>query len=400
MCRYLSFYKISAKGMVNKKMRKENRRKSKSKRIKIIIVTCTIFLIIFTSSVYAYDVNSYNNSINNGKQLLKEDKFDSSIASYKKAQSTVFGKRHSKEINDSINLVNKVKNSKQSYDQGMQLYKDKKYIEAMDSLKKVAKEDGKRYIDSNNKIKEAKNLYIAENIENAKNEANNKKYDSAINFLNAVLKLDNTNNEANQLKDEYDSQIKKQKEDEETKARELQEAEQLKKETAQKTNSTSSSNSSAQKNTSTTTSSNKQKSSNPSTDSNSKTEQSSNSTANSSETVTANNGWFSIKREVEKFAPTPGFGIISMSCGPDPFGIYFNFVQGVAGDAVNYRITFRLKGRDVSFNGTASNSNEMNLVSTSFSEVPKGYNVKIDVSAVYKGKTYNDTFYKVLNDRY
>lgn len=363
-------------------MRKENIRKRK--RIRLIIVTCILFFVIMTSSVYAYNLNSYNNLMNNGKQFLKEDKFDSSINSYKKAQSTFFGKKHSKEINDNINLANKVKNSKQSYDQGMQLYKDKKYIEAMDSFKKVAKEDSKRYVDSNNKIDESKKLHIAENIENAKNEANNKKYDSAINFLNVVLNFDSNNNEANQLKNEYDSLIKKQKEDEENKARQLQEAEQVKKETPQKnTKSTANSNSNTQKNANTTTKSN------------SKTQQSSNSTTNYTETVTAHDGWFNIKRDEKILAPDPGFGIRTIDYY---FGdINFKFVQILIGNPINYDITFHLQGRDINYKGSTT-SGDSKSIPVDLSELPKGYNVRIDISAVYKGKTYNDTFYKVLNN--
>ncbi|AGK96180.1 hypothetical protein [Clostridium pasteurianum] len=377
-------------------MRKENIRKRK--RIRLIIVTCIVFFIIMTSSVYAYSLNSYNNLMNNGTQFLKEDKFDSSIVSYKKAQSTFLGKKHSKEINDNINLANKVKNSKQSYDQGMQLYKDKKYIEAMDSFKKVAKEDSKRYIDSNNKINELKKLHIAENIENAKNEANNKKYDSAINFLNVVLNFDSNNNEANQLKNEYDSLIKKQKEDEENKARQLQEAEQLKKETAEKnTNSTTNSNSNTQKNANITANSNNntQKNINSTTNSNSKTQQSSNSTTNYTETVGVSNGWFSIKKNDGIIAPN-GFGMRRIWYVDTFSEIYFDFAQGSAGEALNYDITFHLQGRDVNYKDTASNN--LKSIPVSLSDLPKGYNVRIDVSVVYKGKTYNDTFYKVLNN--
>ena len=334
--------------------------------------------------------------MNNGKQFLKEDKFDSSIASYKKTLSTFFGKKHSKEINDNINLSNKVKNSKQNYDQGMQLYKDKKYIEAMDSLKKVAKEDSKRYIDSNNKINESKKLHIAGNIENAKNEANNKKYDSAINFLNVVLNFDSNNNEAKQLKNEYDSLIKKQKEDEENKARQIQEAEQLKEETAQKsTNSTTNSSSNTQKNANTAANSNKniQKNVNSTSSSNSKTQPSSNSTTNYTETVIGGNGWFTVNKNDGIIAPN-GFGIRTINYY---FGnINFQFVQVPIGNPLNYDITFHLQGRDINYKGTADGNTKS--IPVDLSELPKGYNVRIDVSAVYKGKTYNDTFYKVLNN--
>jgi tetratricopeptide (TPR) repeat protein len=353
--------------------------KINNKKIGIITAGVLLVFVISVSSVYAFGLKNYNALMTKGSALLKEDKFDSAIDVYKKAQSTYFGKKHVSEINSDIILAGRLKDSKQNYDQGIKLYNDKKYVEAIDSLKKVVKEDGKRYLDSNSKIEESKKIYTEENIKNAKNEAGNKKYDAAITYLNAVINFDSSNTEAAQLKSEYVSLQQKQKEDEAN-------AIKLKEEEAAKEKAAAAQKSAGSTAGSSTTQSSVSTASAPAV-----------STAKNTETVTFGGGWFNVNKNDGIIAPG-GFGIMMMGFGIPPNGIYYKFIQGSAGSPLNYDITFHLQGRDASYKGVSSYN--MQVIPASVSEVPRGANIKIDISVIYKGKTYSDTFYEVLNDRY
>lgn len=111
--------------------------------------------------------------------------------------------------------------------------------------------------------------------------------------------------------------------------------------------------------------------------------------------MTAHDGWFNIKRDEKILAPDPGFGIKTINYY---FGdINFQFVEIPIGNPINYDITFHLQGKDINYKGSTT-SGDSKSIPVDLSELPKGYNVRIDISAVYKGKTYNDTFYKVLNN--
>lgn len=60
-------------------------------------------------------------------------------------------------------------------------------------------------------------IYIEDNIPKAKAEATNKQYDNAINILETILKFDSNNKETINLKDTYNLEIQKIRDEEEEK---------------------------------------------------------------------------------------------------------------------------------------------------------------------------------------
>jgi len=177
-------------------------KKLKSKKICIIVILILV-IIALPASVYAYKYNQYKNAYSEAMSQLDKEKYDESINAFNDISNTYFGKKNSEEIKKDIEKAKKFKENKKVFDDSLKLFNEKKYLEAIESFKKIPKDDTKRYDMAKKKIDECKSLYISLNIENAKNEAKSSKYDSAISYLALVLKLDSANKDAVALKDEY-----------------------------------------------------------------------------------------------------------------------------------------------------------------------------------------------------
>lgn len=325
-----------------------------------------VFTVAVPTSVYGYSYHSYKTNLKHAETLLNEEQYEESISAYLSLKSSKFSSGDSGIIDSGVQLASELKQSKEDFNKAVKLFDEKKYIEAIDSFRKVKESDKERYDNAQEKIKETSNLYITENIAKAKEEAVNNKYDNAVSFLDTVLKFDQNNEEATSLKDTYNKEIQRIK-DEETKAQ-AEVAQVSQKQTAD-TSTKSLPNS-------------KNSVSTP--------------VNNSGYTVTSNgDGWFSV--HLNSGVPTPeGFGVAYMMFGPQPDGIYYKFVG--LGNTVQYEITFHLPTRDVKDRGASSG--EIRLVHARLVEVPKDQSIRIDISATYKGKTYTQSFSKIINTHF
>lgn len=335
----------------------------KKKKIKLMVALLILFTLAVPTSVYGYNYNSYKANLKQAETLLSDEQYDDSISAFVSLKSSKFSNSDSDFIDSKVRLASELKQSKEDFGAALKFFKEKKYIEAIESFKNVKELDKERYVKAQEKIKESSNLYITENIEKAKDEADNKKYDNAIEFLYIILNFDESNEEAANLKYTYNKEIQKIK-DEEAKA---QAAAQISQKQPINTSSSSLSNS---------------------------INATSAPTNNSGYTVTANDkGWFSV--HLNSGMPTPeSFGIMYVVYGPQPDGIYYKFL----GESVKYEITFHLPTGDVKESGVSSN--EIKIVHASIVDVPRGQAIKIDISAVYKGKTYTNSFSEYINQKF
>ena len=185
--------------------------KIKFSKYKVVIFLFILVAVLTPISVYGYNTYNYNKYFNNGQNLLVNEEYDNAISSFKK--SLEYNRNNSKEIESKILLAQSLKKSKGSFQTATEELKNKKYLESISSLKKVIKEDEKRYNTSVSKIKEIEKEYINENTNNAKKEAENSKYDQAIVYLDKILSYDNSNAEAKSLKDKYNAAQEKLKEE-------------------------------------------------------------------------------------------------------------------------------------------------------------------------------------------
>ena len=321
-----------------------------------------VFTVTVPASVYGYSYNSYKINLKHAETLLNEEQYDESISAYLSLKSSKFFSGDSGLIDSRVQLASELKQSKEDFNKAVKFFDEKKYVEAVDSFKKVKESDKERYANAQEKIKETSNLYITENIAKAKEEAVNNKYDNAVSFLDTVLKFDQNSEEATSLKDTYNKEIQRIK-DEETKAQ-AEKAQVSQKQTADTLTK------------------------GPSNSKNSVSDP----VNNSGYTVTSNgNGWFSV--HLNSGVPTPeGFGFRMLMYGAQPSGINYNFL----GNNVQYEITFHLPTGDVKDRGVSSG--EIRLVPTRLIDVPKDQAIKIDISSTYKGKTYTESFSKIINE--
>lgn len=192
----------------------------KTKKVHVLIILTVFLIITIPTSVYGYNYKIYKNDYSKALAELKGEKYEESIKLLNCISSTYFGKKNITEIKSNIKIAKKYSEDKRAYDDALKLFNDKKYLEANEIFKKISSDDNKRFNLAKKKIEEGKNLYIALNIENAKNEAKAGKYDSALNFLTLALNVDNANKDVITLKDEYT----KAKNDAELKAKQVADA--------------------------------------------------------------------------------------------------------------------------------------------------------------------------------
>lgn len=342
------------------------------KKMKLIIASSILFIILVPSFAYGYSYHSFQTKLNHAETLLSNEQYDDSVTAFLNLKPSKFSDVSS--INSKVKLALELKQSKEAFTAAMKLFDEKKYVEAINSFKTVKKLDKSRYAKANKKIKEASTIYVTNNIAKAKSEAYNTKYEVAIGFLDTVLKFDKNNKEAISLKNTYNTEIQKIR-DEESKQKQSEEyAESRTKETNSNDQTASHISQKQLSNSNETISTNI----------------SSASVDNPGYTITSYNGWFQV--HLNSGVQTPeGFGIKIIMYDLQPYGIDYMFV----GNDVHYEITFHLPTGDIKKSGIASNN--ICSVPATPTDVPKNQAINIDISAIYKGKTYTGSFSKVIN---
>lgn len=172
------------------------------------IITVLILFGLTTSiplSVKAYNNHSYNKYLKKGQECLIDESYEEAIYNFDNALK--YNKSEEAEINKLIDKAIMLNLSMHSFEDGVKLLYDKKYVEAIAAFEKVNREDSLRYDVAREKIIESKNSLAAENIAAAKNEALNLNYSQAIAYLNTILKVDPENQEALLLKQEYTNKL-------------------------------------------------------------------------------------------------------------------------------------------------------------------------------------------------
>lgn len=347
-----------------------------SKKI-VILILLIVIVIAVPLTVYGYTNYNFNKLYNSGVHQLNNENFEEAINAFN--GSLKYKPKKKELIENKVNLAKELKDSKAVFDSAIALANEKNYLEAIDAFKTVKNTDVKRYSDSQNKIKECSDNYIKENLDNAKDEATNKNYDKAIAYLDTILKFDNSNKDAQDLKDEYNNIIQ-------------QIAEDAKKAEEDKI-ATEKANLVAQNTVETTGSTNVEFTDSTTVETTGSTNDSSEGDivkSNNDLSITLNGG------------ADPNLGrIMSLrfaGVNPQPFGIAFDVVQMGFGYDINYDITFYLVGRTVKYSGKTSS--EFVQLTANGSEVPKGENIKIVIDFNVNGKTYTTTGYRVLNNLY
>lgn len=189
--------------------------KNQLKKISSISAIVVIILGLVGFGTYKYNkIQEYNNLITTANKYMDSGEYDKAIALFN--QSLQY--KNDASIQRNIKLAANLKELKASYDDGIKLMNDKKYLEAIDKFNRVTKEDDKLYSSAQKKIEECKKNFITQNMELANNSFKNNKYDEANKYLDSILKIDNNNSEAKKLKDDVAKSQKEQQENEKQKS--------------------------------------------------------------------------------------------------------------------------------------------------------------------------------------
>lgn len=341
-----------------------------SKKFIIWVLLIIVIIIAVPSSVYGYNNYNYKKFYNNGIELLNKEKFDEAINAFN--SSLKFKPKQKELVESKVTLVKMLKESKAVFSLGINQENEKKYLDAIETFKKIKNEDSERYAEAQNKIIQCKESYIKENLDNAKNEASNKKYAEAIVYLDAILKFDDGNKDAQVLKDEYNNNIKQI-----AAAAEKAKKEEAERIAAQKSAKATSTTASTKKTTSSSTSTPK--------------------TTNATNEVRSNNNLFIVLNGGD---PLLGrmLSLREAAIDPQPFGLVFDVCEGGFGHPVDYDITFYLVGRTVKYSGKTSTNHVR--INVSRDEVPQRENIKIIIDFKVDGKVYTTSGYRVLNPGY
>lgn len=117
--------------------------------------------------------------------------------------STIEPQKDVSQLTSDLDLAKILSTSKANYDQGIKQMSDNQYLEAIASLQKVVPEDTERYSDALSKSSECKKIFIDTTLQKVKEAATNKNYQTALDLIDQVLKVDTNNQEALNLKNDY-----------------------------------------------------------------------------------------------------------------------------------------------------------------------------------------------------
>ncbi|MCT8977752.1 hypothetical protein N4T77_14220 [Clostridium sp. CX1] len=173
------------------------------KNIKQVSIYSLIGIIVFVAVSFGsykfYKVQAYNKLISSANKYMEEGNYEKAIDVFNEALEY----KEDSNVKNSVILAKSLLASQKYYEEGVKEMKKQDYEKAIDSFKKVVKEDTKRYEDARKKIDECTKAFIALNLKNASEAAKNSKYEEANKYLDEILKIDSANKEAKKLKEDY-----------------------------------------------------------------------------------------------------------------------------------------------------------------------------------------------------
>ena len=182
-----------------------------TKKGKIIIISAIVVIAILGTFI---GVNlNYSSIVKQADESMNQKDYDKAVTLYNQALK-IFNKS---DTQSKLSDAKELQTSQNAYNEGMRDFELKGYYTAFLEFKNVIEKDTTNYENAKKKQEECKNLYTADKLSEAKNDASNNKYDVAITCLDNILKLDPKNQEIIDLRSQYDS-IAKAKADAQAKA--------------------------------------------------------------------------------------------------------------------------------------------------------------------------------------
>lgn len=187
-----------------------------NKKTIIIVFIVLIIMVGGGFGIYKYvQARKFNDLANDADATFYKDNYNEAIQLYSEALSY----KDDSKIKNKLSLAQAYKKNEDIYNQGLELINRKKYLEAIQKFSQVNKEALKIYNDSQEKVKECKQIYINDKLKLAENSINSKEYEKTIQYLDEIEKIDKNNSSVKNLK----STIEQKKEEEKKKRQEKEE---------------------------------------------------------------------------------------------------------------------------------------------------------------------------------
>ncbi|MBX4261563.1 hypothetical protein KTC96_02565 [Clostridium estertheticum] len=167
----------------------------KNRKKLIILILIIIIGLIFATFYYMNKAQVYNKTLSSANKAVATEEYDKAITLYEEALNY----KKDSDVNKKIVLANLLIKSKAIYNTAIKQATNKDYIGAVNSFKKVDKQDTKRYSLAQNKVSELTKLYIADNLKGANDNLASSKFDEANKYLDNIFKLDAKNVDAKKL---------------------------------------------------------------------------------------------------------------------------------------------------------------------------------------------------------
>ncbi|MBW9172494.1 hypothetical protein K2F43_14890 [Clostridium estertheticum] len=195
----------------------------KNRKKLIILILIIIIGLIFATFYYMNKSQVYNKTLSSATKAVATEEYDKAITLYEEALNY----KKDSDVNKKIVLANLLIKSKATYNTAIKQATNKDYIGAVNSFKKVDKQDTKRYSLAQNKVSELTKLYIADNLKGANDNLSSSKFDEANKYLDSIFKVDANNVDAKIVKANLEKAIQKQKDDVEIQANAESEAKKI-----------------------------------------------------------------------------------------------------------------------------------------------------------------------------
>lgn len=171
----------------------------------ILCAAASYFLIPKGMNMYnMYTADKYYDL---GKVALESNQYDEAAEYFEKVLN--YNNERKKDVDLKLKDIEDEKETRDKFNEAEELYKNKEYIEAMNIYEQISDKAKGYYEIAQGKVIICRNIYINDNINKAKTEAEGSRYDSAITYLDNILKLDSTYEDAVILRGQYSREIKR-----------------------------------------------------------------------------------------------------------------------------------------------------------------------------------------------
>ncbi len=197
------------KELENKNYEMPKSRSKKRTQKTLLLVICGILLVsgtAFATQKYT-QMQRYDEMLNKAELYLKEGRYNEAINLFEESLKI----KDNDEVLISLERTKLLNEAITNYNEGIVLLNNKNYLEALQQFETIPSMDHEIYQLSLEKILICKEEYVNDTVHRVNDSISKSNYDEANKYIDALLKFDETNMEANSLKRSIEKKIQEEK---------------------------------------------------------------------------------------------------------------------------------------------------------------------------------------------